>query len=233
MSSDRVAASGSSEPFHRSLVELRRQGARIAYEPAFLNDSQAKVYFERLQRELAWNSDEESSIPRPFSRERIAVPRQQTAYGEPGTCYRFAGVTVCARPWISPLLELRERVLKATGFESNFVLINRYRNGADYMGWHADDERDMGDEPELYSLSLGAQRDFALRRRPARADDGSLQPIVSLPLASGSLLHLAHPTNRDWKHSLPKRGGKRPERIGPRLNLTWRRLALVPGRPGR
>ena len=182
---------------------------------------------ERLLDEVDWNSDEESSIRRPYGRDLCKVPRQQTAYGEPGTHYAFSGSVVHARPWIPVLLELRDALHGRTGFRANFVLVNHYRSGADYMGWHSDDERDMGPEPELYSLTLGAARDFQFRRRAARgAGNAPPREIITLPLASGSLLHMQHPTNRDFKHQLPRRGGRQPEHIGPRVNLTWRRIAV-------
>jgi 2OG-Fe(II) oxygenase superfamily len=88
--------------------------------------------------------------------------------------------------------------------------------------WHSDDETDLGPAPRIASLSLGATRDFQLRRHDARMS--RISP-VTLPLRSGSLLVMADPTNELWQHQLPRRGGQHPERIGLRLNLTWRRVS--------
>jgi len=163
----------------------------------------------------------------PFSRERIAIPRRQCAYGDPGTRYAFSGVVVPARPWIPPLLALRERLAEATGLHPNFVLVNHYRSGRDCIGWHADDERDLGPAPTILSLSLGAARDFQLRPRRAFGRAGEGRPelaTVTLTLEPGSLLVLRHPTNRDWKHQLPRRADRAGAPVGERLNLTWRQV---------
>jgi alkylated DNA repair dioxygenase AlkB len=101
------------------------------------------------------------------------------------------------------------------------VLVSYYRNGADYMGWHSDDEKDLGERPVIASISLGAAREFQFRHKQ------SSHSRESIVLEHGSLLVMHHPTNRDWKHALPKRGGTHPERIGARLNLTFRRVATT------
>jgi alkylated DNA repair dioxygenase AlkB len=92
------------------------------------------------------------------------------------------------------------------------VLANLYRDGNDSMGWHADDEPELGDEPVIASVSLGAERDFTLRRRDRRGQ------TVAMPLPHGSLLLMAGPTQRHWQHALPKRRRMRE----PRINLTFR-----------
>jgi len=108
---------------------------------------------------------------------------------------------------------------------------NYYRSGRDCIGWHADDEHDLGDAPTILSLSLGATRDFQFRHREVfpRAGQAARRPelqTVTLPLGSGSLLIMRDPTNKDWKHQLPRRGGSKAALIGVRLNLTWRRIVV-------
>lgn len=209
-----------------ALAHLHRYGARVEHRPRFLARAEADRFLRELMESVEFDSEEASSIRRPFSRERIPIPRRQTAYGEPGTTYAFSGTAVRARAWIPVLCELRHLLVERLSFESNFVLLNHYRSGADCIGWHSDDERDLGPAPEVVSLSLGATRDFQLRPKGRTVDDGRAPAItVTLPLAHGDLLVLRHPTNRDWKHQLPRRGGRHPERIGPRLNLTWRAIA--------
>jgi alkylated DNA repair dioxygenase AlkB len=110
-------------------------------------------------------------------------------------------------------------------------ILSYYRSGRDCIGWHADDERDLGDAPTILSLSLGATRDFQFRHREAfpRAGLAARRPelqTVTLPLGSGSLLIMRDPTNKDWKHQLPRRGGSKAALIGARLNLTWRRIVV-------
>lgn len=214
-----------------ALAYLHHHGARVTYDPAFLPPDEAERYYQELLATLEFNAEEASQVRRPFSREKIAIPRRQTAYGDPGTSYTFAGCVVPARPWLPPLATLREVLSVRTGERPNFVLINYYRSGRDCIGWHADDERELGDAPTILSLSLGATRDFQLRHRDAfpRAGQPARRPelqTVTIPLGSGSLLIMRDPTNKDWKHQLPRRGGQLAATIGDRLNLTWRRIVV-------
>ena len=217
----------------KALAYLHHHGACVEYDAAFLSPGEAEGYMRGLLASLEFNTEEASRVRRPFSREKIAIPRLQTAYGDPGASYTFAGCVVPARPWIPLLSTLRQLLSVRTGEAPNFVLINYYRDGRDCIGWHADDERDLGDAPTILSLSLGATRDFQLQHREAfpRAGQPARRPdlqTVTLPLGSGSLLIMRHPTNQDWKHQLPRRGGNKAAAIGTRLNLTWRRI-VMPG----
>lgn len=214
-----------------SLAYLYQNGACVEYDPAFLSPSEAKRYKQGLLASIEFNTEEESKVRRPFSRDKIAIPRRQTAYGDPGTSYTFAGCVVPSRPWIPMLCALRALLKERTGYAPNFVLVNYYRSGFDSIGWHADDERDLGDAPAILSLSLGAERDFQFRHRDAfpRAGQPAPRPelqTITLSLRSGSLLIMRDPTNKHWKHQLPRRGGKKAVEIGARLNLTWRRIVV-------
>jgi alkylated DNA repair dioxygenase AlkB len=217
-----------------ALASLHHHGARVEYNPAFLSLQEAEHYHHTLLASLEFNTEEESKVRRPFSRDKIAIPRRQAAYGDPGTAYTFAGCTVPARPWIPVLVALRALLRERAGADPNFVLVNYYRSGADSIGWHADDERDLGEAPDILSLSFGAERAFQFRHREAfpRAGKPALRPdlhTVSLPLHHGSLLIMRDPTNKHWKHQLPKRGGHNGQAVGARLNLTWRRIVTLHG----
>jgi alkylated DNA repair dioxygenase AlkB len=200
---------------------LNANGASVEVRRAFLAPGEAARWLARLQGELAFDPPEASRMRQPFTGRWVDVPRLQAGYGEPGTAYQFSGIEVRARPWTRGLAELRALLRERTGFDANYVLANLYRDGRDCMGWHADDERDLGPAPEIHSLSLGAARDFQFRRRGEAA---ARVPTVTIRLEPGSLLVMRHPTNANWKHQLPRRGGSRPERVGLRLNLTWRRI---------
>ena len=214
-----------------ALAYLHHHGACVEYASDFLSSTEAEGYMHGLLTVIEFNTEEASKVRRPFSRDKITIPRRQTAYGDPGTSYTFAGCVVPARPWIPLLSTLREVLSVRTGETPNFVLINYYRSGQDCIGWHADDERDLGDAPTILSLSLGATRDFQFRHRAAfpRPGQPARRPelqTVTLPLRSGSLLIMRDPTNKEWKHQLPRRGGSKAATIGARLNLTWRRTAV-------
>jgi len=210
---------------HDPVAYLNEHGADVVYSPRFLAPEEASFFYEQLLAQVEFDPPETTAIRRPFSKEKVPIPRLQTAYGDPGTSYRFSGITVHARPWIAILLELKEVLEKRSGCAPNFVLLNYYRSGRDAIGWHSDDEKDLGARPGIASLSFGATRDFQFRHKDdfgKKRQDRALQ-TVTLPLEHGSLLMMRHPTNRNWKHQLPGRTGKTTD-PGPRLNLTWRRM---------
>ena len=148
--------------------------------------------------------------------QRRRVPRLVAWHGDPGARYRYSGTDHDPEPWTPDLERLRARVHELSGFEFNAVLLNRYRDGRDGMGWHADDEPELGRNPAIASVSLGAPRRFCLRHRRNR------DLKLDLELPHGSLLVMTGPTQHHWLHALPKT--RRP--VGERINLTFRRVAL-------
>lgn len=149
------------------------------------------------------------------------IPRKQAAYGEPGLSYNFSNNTIPARPWIPLLESIRDRIIEVTGHDFNFVLINRYKDGCDYMGEHRDDEADLVRGHPIASLSLGQARDFVFRHVDARGKHAkrNIEP-VKIELQHGSLLMMNHPTNTYWYHSLPQR----KKLLGVRINMTFRKM---------
>lgn len=148
-----------------------------------------------------------------FGRE-VASPRLSCWIGDADAAYRYSGTRFQPRPWLPALAALRDRLESELGQPFNSVLANRYRSGADAMGWHSDDEPELGPEPLIASISLGATRRFLMRHRR----DPALRLALELP--PGSLLLMGGPTQRHWKHSLPRTA--RP--VGERINLTFRRI---------
>lgn len=117
-------------------------------------------------------------------------------------------------PWTPRLSQLRQIVESTCDETFNSVLLNYYRNERDSMGFHSDDERELGPRPVIASLSLGASRVFVLKHKRLRS------PPINIPLDSGSLLLMKGDTQRNWKHGIPKSA----KRLGPRVNLTFRRI---------
>lgn len=140
------------------------------------------------------------------------VPRLTSWHGDPGAQYAYSGIEMNPQPW-SPTLELAHAiVVHETGLSFNSVLLNWYRDGSDGMGWHSDDEPELGAKPVIASLSLGATRSFQLRRRDNHADKRKLH------LHDGDLLVMSGDTQTLWAHQVPKT--KRI--VGERINLTFR-----------
>lgn len=137
----------------------------------------------------------------------IPVPRLTCWLGERGVTYRYAGADHVATPWPDWLRQLAEDVAARFNLRFNFVLLNRYRNGADYMGWHKDDER--GTTPWIASLSLGASRPFDLQLPTGRQ---------RVQLEAGSVLCF----DGRLRHRLPKAMRVEQERI----NLTFRHIVV-------
>lgn len=143
---------------------------------------------------------------------RVTVPRLCAWYGDVGVAYRYSNSTHRANGWLSELEVMRDQLLARLGIGFNFVLANLYRTGQDAMGWHADDEPELGARPCIASASFGAARRFCLRARDDRTHR------VDLMLEHGSLLLMWGRSQRDWQHALPRMRAAR----GPRINLTYR-----------
>jgi alkylated DNA repair dioxygenase AlkB len=181
--------------------------ADVRYIQAWLGRDEADAAFERLLSEIPWERHRLTM----FGRE-IDAPRLSCWIGDPDAAYVYSRTRFEPRPWTPSLLSLRERVQEICGARFNGVLANLYRDGLDAMGWHSDDEPELGPRPVIASVSLGAERRFRLRQKSPRG-----KPL-GLPLASGSLLYMAGDTQRHYQHDLPRLPGL----SGARINLTFR-----------
>ena len=190
------------------LEPLDLPGADIRFDPEWLSQPEADALFDVLHEGLAW----ETHRVRLFGRE-IDSPRRSVWIGDAEAVYRYSGTRFVPRPWTPELRALASRLEAVSGATFNSVLANLYRDGRDGMGWHSDDEPELGPQPVIASLSLGAPRRFVFR---ARTGDARL----ALTLPHGSLLLMAGETQRVYRHALPKTA--RP--VGPRINLTFRRV---------
>lgn len=160
---------------------------------------------DRLLAEIDWRQDEAWIMGR-----RVALPRLTAWYGDAG--YRYSGIDNPPRPWLPLLHELKgvAEALAASPFNS--VLLNLYRHGRDSMGWHSDDERSLGPEPVIASLSFGATRRFRLKHKEHP------ELAIGLDLPPGSCLIMAGALQHHWRHALPKTA----KPVEPRVNLTFR-----------
>ena len=177
--------------------------------PSAFDTVEADALYAELMEGIDWQTEDVVIFGR-----RQRVPRLVAWHGERQARYTYSGTPHEPLPWTPALSAVRRRVTTLCGFDFNSVLLNRYRDGRDGMGWHADDERELGRNPVIASVSFGDVRRFRLkhRRRPEHRLDLDL-PHGSVLLMSGSLQH-------HWLHALPKTD--RP--CGERINLTWRRI---------
>ena len=146
---------------------------------------------------------------------RLWQPRLVAAHGDPGTAYRYSGLTLPVHDWTPLLSSIKQTVEQVAGRQFNSVLLNFYRDQHDSMGWHSDDESELGPSPVIASVSFGATRAFRLKHKTRR----DLRPM-SLGLTDGSLLLMEGTTQQFWKHAVEK------SRVvtGARINLTFRQL---------
>ena len=191
-----VASAGTTPAGLRELLHVR----------AFLPRAAADDLFRHCLADLDWRQER----VRLFGKE-VAAPRLSACYGQPGLAYRYSGVTRRCAAWTAPLREATETIGREVGASFNFVLANRYRDGSDAVGWHADDER--GIAPVIASVSLGAERAFRVRPR----EGGGSTAVL---LAHGDLVLMWGRCQRDFRHALPRTRA----RVGVRVNLTLRRV---------
>ena len=141
-------------------------------------------------------------------------PRLTAYYGEDHPYYAYSNIKLQPIPFTPILLSIKNKIEALTLEKFNGVLLNYYRNGDDSMGWHADDEKELGTNPVIASLSFGASRNFQLQH--------SLDKSISkatIVLNDASLLIMKGVTQHFWKHQIPKQKNK-----GPRINLTFRKI---------
>jgi alkylated DNA repair dioxygenase AlkB len=193
------------------LPDVRRwnldDGGALTLHEDWLAPAAAAQLFGMLLEEIDWK---QRSI-RMMGRE-VLQPRLTAWYGD--AAYTYSGVTLAPLPWMPLLSELRDHLIADVGECFNSVLCNMYRTGADSMGLHSDDEKELGPRPVIASVSLGAARRFVLRHKRKR------EPPVTVELTHGSLLVMGGTAQAFWKHAVPKD----PSATGPRINLTFRRI---------
>lgn len=181
----------------------------VLYVNDFYSEAEADKLFNSLVQEIAW---EQQSI-RMFGKQ-VPEPRLTAWYGT--AVYTYSGKKMLPKPWIPTLLAVKNKIEETYGCDFNSVLLNYYRNGDEYMGWHTDNEKELGTQPVIASVSLGAVRPFDFRHR---THSNARQQFM---LANGSLLIMRGNTQQEWKHRLPKCAKIKL----PRINLTFRKIFL-------
>ena len=171
---------------------IGRPGLRLRHWPAWLPEGRAAELFAALQDEVPWKQEAITLYGR-----RHLLPRLTCWMADPGCGYRYSGLANVIEPWSPAAAALRQALQELTGWRFNSLLLNRYRDGRDAMGWHADDEPELGAEPVIASVSFGAERNFRLRHRESKE-------LQQISLGSGSLLVMSGLSQACWMHDVPK-----------------------------
>lgn len=179
----------------------------ILYEN-FFNKVESDRLFKSLTENIKWQQDQIK-----FYGNLINLPRLTAWYGDPGFSYTYSGIPMNPHPWNEDLIFIKSRIEKEVGAEFSSVLLNLYRDGSDSVHWHQDNEKELGMNPIIGSVSFGETRPFQLKH--LRREDLSK---VDIPLSHGCFLLMRGSTQHCWKHQIPKTSKK----IGARINLTFR-----------
>ena len=182
-------------------------GGTIFYDENFSLTQEADLLFEQLRAETPWTQERGRFGP---------FPRLTAWYADAGLTYSYSGVTHEAIPWTPALAEVRRRVEEAAAAPFNSLLLNYYRDGQDSMGFHADNEPELGVNPVIASISLGEVRQFVLKH-PKSGEK------LKYDLAHGSLLVMGGTCQVHWVHGVQKA----KTAVGPRINLTFRQIIVV------
>lgn len=192
---------------------LELPDATIYYYPNFLTSSNATALFQKLHDSIPWQHDPITVFGKTYMQ-----PRLTSLHGTTATSYTYSDVTMTPQPMTAELNTILTDIHAVYTHEFNVVLLNLYRDGKDSNGWHADNEKSLGPKPVIASVSLGEERFFHFKHRDHKTEH------YKLCLAHGSLLIMAGAMQEKWLHQIAKTN--RP--IGPRINLTFRKLIGTP-----
>jgi len=185
--------------------------AEIEYFPNFLTNNEADLLLSFLLESELWRQDEIKLFGK-----KVLQPRLTILFGENGNTYKYSGLKMLPKPFPDIIENLKYKCEEESnnGVKFNVCLANLYRDGNDSMGWHADDEKELGQNPVIASISLGAERVFHLKHKKLQNTKHKIR------LQHGSLLIMKGTTQEFWKHQLPKT----KKIISPRINLTFRKV---------
>ncbi|RYY62961.1 MAG: alpha-ketoglutarate-dependent dioxygenase AlkB [Chitinophagaceae bacterium] len=195
------------------LVELSSNllpfDGEVYFYPSFFNESEADALLPSLEENVPWKQE-----PITIMGKKIMQPRLTALMGDPSKPYTYSGLKMVPDNFNADLLGIKDRIESFSGHHFTTALLNYYRDGSDSMGWHRDNEKSLGVNPVIASVSFGATRLFKLKH----LTDSPKK--ISIPLTHGSLLLMAGATQHHWYHSIPKQ----TKPIGARVNITFRKL---------
>lgn len=192
--------------FSKNLIQLK--DTRLLYFPNFLNRDESDYLFSELKASILFESGEITLFGKTYSK-----PRMEAFFAENNLNYSYSGQKLTTRLFTTDLLSIKSRIEEKVSFRFNALLMNLYRDGHDSNGWHSDNEKELGPDPIIASLSLGAARKFEMQHKQSKER-------FKIILEPGSLLIMLEGSQIFWRHQLPK-DKKLTE---PRINLTFRKI---------
>ncbi|MBA4319830.1 MAG: alpha-ketoglutarate-dependent dioxygenase AlkB [Flavobacterium sp.] len=193
--------------FQSEPIFLNLPDAEIIYYPHFFDKKEANAIFAQLTNDIPWQQDD----IRVFGKTH-PQPRLTALFGNEGKPYSYSNIKMQPHPWTLLLQKIKSQIESVSDTNFTTVLLNQYRDGKDSNGWHADNEKELGTNPIIASVSFGAERVFQLKHN-------SISDLKqNILLEHGSLLVMKGTTQHFWKHQIPKTA----KPIGSRINLTFR-----------
>ena len=189
------------------IIKLQLQDAEIEYHPQFFDSEEANALFDKIYENTQWIEEDIRVYGKIYKQPRLTAffANNQKRYG-------YSNISMTPQPFSPILNAVKTKVEAATQTQFSSCLLNLYRDGQDSNGWHADDEKELGINPVIASVSLGAERLFHLKHKKIKTLKHKLN------LQNGSLLLMKGETQHHWLHQIPKT--KKP--LGKRINLTFR-----------
>ncbi|WP_199610961.1 alpha-ketoglutarate-dependent dioxygenase AlkB family protein [Flocculibacter collagenilyticus] len=175
-----------------ALKKLHVEDGILLYDAHFLSETEVEALTQECDSKIHW---QQPSI-KMFGKS-VKIPRLQAWLGDEDAVYKYSGTTFMPESFTPEVTKLKQRIEAVTAQSFNSVLINKYRNGQDSMGWHSDNEKELGDEPTIASVTIGQPRVFELQHKQSKE-------MCSILLASGSLLIMAGSLQTHWKHRINK-----------------------------
>ena len=198
--------------FSKEKMVLKLPNAEVVYIPDFYNLEKANSYFKILKETIDWQQDFITVFGKTYKQ-----PRLTALYANNNLSYSYSNITMEPKFFTNTLVEIKHDIEAFSKHQFTSVLLNLYRNGNDSNGWHADNEKELGKNPQIVSLSLGTPRTFHFKHRKLKDEKHKLI------LEHGSLLIMKGEMQHYWLHQIPKT----KKEIGERINLTFRTIGPI------
>lgn len=196
-------------PKNTSVFSPTIPDGKLDYYPTFLSTKDANLLYAHFSANIPWQKDKITVYGKTYDQ-----PRLTSLHSIDNKPYRYSNINMKPNPMTEELQRLLTKIEIHTQHAFNAVLLNLYRDGKDSNGWHADNEKELGENPAIASVSFGAERFFHLKHKNQK------ELRLKIPLTSGSLLLMEGETQTHWLHQVAKTN----KLVGPRINLTFRKI---------